>query len=308
MNHATMLEQIKAKIEHADPATLQSIWEIFDQTERRSTAVPEPAVGSAQNRADKKTVPTQPLKFSGENLTLEEYKSLSLDERGMLQWHLKQKNHQWLQETFSTLDAAWLVVVDSQVIASGKSLDDYPMPPQILEICQRTGKFPFIFINDQFVTIEEGISSWHETNKIGDFYPTISFALSSASNVAEIVGDFDTGASRTFVDYGFLTAHNIIQPDDTDYSEASLHLNQRFVYIAKLLRIVLPANSSEANTLDARIFCVPNWHLSPFVKINPNRVALIGRDILLKLKPKVLLDFEQRQTEIIASAAIKEQP
>jgi hypothetical protein len=45
--------------------------------------------------------------------------------------------------------------------------------------------------------------------------------------------------------------------------------------------------------------------MSPFVKINPNRVALVGRDLVLALKPKVLLDFDQRQTEIMNSIATK---
>ena len=75
-----------------------------------------------------------------------------------------------LQEKFATLNAAWLVVVDGKVIASGKSLKDEPMPPQILEICHRTGKFPFVFINDTFLAIEESASSWHATNDPDDFY------------------------------------------------------------------------------------------------------------------------------------------
>jgi hypothetical protein len=44
-----------------------------------------------------------------------------------------------------------------------------------------------------------------------------------------------------------------------------------------------------------------DWHISPFIKINPNRLALIGRDILLELQPKVLLDFAKRQTEIVTA-------
>jgi hypothetical protein len=163
MSHATMLEQIKAKIEHADLATLQSIWEIFDQSERRSAAAPEPAVGSAQNRADKTTVPGQPLQFVGQNWTLEEFERLSPEERAMLKWRLKEKNHSWLQEKFSTLGAAWVVVVDGKVIASGNSLRKKPMPPQLLEICRRTGKFPFVFVNDKLIAIEESVSTWHDT-------------------------------------------------------------------------------------------------------------------------------------------------
>ncbi len=65
MSHASMREHIKAKIEHADLVTLQSIWEILDQSERRSIAVPEPAVGSAPNRADKTAIPNRSLQFVG---------------------------------------------------------------------------------------------------------------------------------------------------------------------------------------------------------------------------------------------------
>jgi len=63
--------------------------------------------------------------------------------------------------------------MDGQVIASGKSLKDQPMQPQIAEIYRRIGKFPFVFINDAFMTIEESASAWHETNTPGDAYPIV---------------------------------------------------------------------------------------------------------------------------------------
>jgi len=80
-----------------------------------------------------------------------------------------------------------------------------------------------------------------------------------------------------------------------------LHLSQRFAYVAKWLQVELSPNSGAARNLLARIFCVSNWNLSPFVALNPNRTALIGRDILLELKPQVLLDFAKRQTEIVTA-------
>ncbi|MGH7456811.1 MAG: hypothetical protein ACRENG_36010, partial [bacterium] len=100
-----------------------------------------------------------------------EYERLSLDERGALQWRLKQRNRDWLQKQFAKLGAAWVVVVDGKVIASGKTLENKPMSPQILKICRRTGKFPFIFVNDKFITIEESISAWQTTIRAGDYYP-----------------------------------------------------------------------------------------------------------------------------------------
>jgi hypothetical protein len=238
------------------------------------------------------------LQFVGENLTLEEYEHLSLKERGLLNLRLKEKNHQWLQEKFSALKAAWLVVIDGGVIASGKSLKDEPMPPQILEICRSTGKFPFVFINDAFLTIEEGASTWHETNAPDDFYPTLPITLTAPQNDVAIVGDFDTGASHSFADHDFLLAQNLILPESGDAFKSSRHLNQPYFYVTKSVRFKLSAKSSLTRVAETKIRCAFDWRLSPFVNINPNRIALIGRDILLELKPKVLLDFEKRQTEI----------
>jgi hypothetical protein len=193
MSHATMLEHVKAELDNVEAEALQSIQEIIDKAKRKSAAMPEPAVGSSPSRAKKTTAASQPLKFIGENLTLEEFERLSLEERAMVKWRLKEQNHAWLQEKFSVLDAAWVVVVDGQVIASGRSLDDKPRQPQNLEICKRTGKFPLVFVNDKFITIEEGISLWHETKQAGDYYPTLPVTLRSAFGVVEVAGDFDTG-------------------------------------------------------------------------------------------------------------------
>jgi hypothetical protein len=159
MSHATMLEHIKAEVDHLDAAALQSIWEIIDRAKRQPDAGPRPPIGSTPSRADKTAGANRPLQFVGENLTLEEYEHLSLKERGLLNLRLQEKNHQWLQGKFSALKAAWLVVVDGEVIASGKTLKNKPRSPQISKICQRTGKFPFIFTDDKFMLIEEGISS-----------------------------------------------------------------------------------------------------------------------------------------------------
>jgi hypothetical protein len=120
-------------------------------------------------RTDCVTVSRQPLRFVGENLLPEEYQRLSLDERGTLQWRIKQQNHAWLQKQFSKLNAAWVVVIDGKIFASGKTLENKPMSPQILKICQRPRKFPFMFVNDKFITIEEGISAWQTTIRAGNY-------------------------------------------------------------------------------------------------------------------------------------------
>jgi hypothetical protein len=173
MSHQTMLEDLKAELDHLDAAALQSIREIINQTKHRLSQAPGTGRGAAASLIDIEA----PLPFVGDNLTPEEYERLTLQERGMLQWRLKQHNRFWLEETFAKLNAACLVVIDGKVIASGKTLKNKPRQKQILEICRRTGKFPFVFVNDKFITIEESISSWHKTNQVGDYYPTLPSAL-----------------------------------------------------------------------------------------------------------------------------------
>ncbi len=299
MSHEAMLADLKAELDHLDPAALQSIREIINQAKRRRSRTPEMKRRSAMPLIDIETIKDDNLQFSGENLAPEAYEKLTLEERSMMQWRLQMQNHFWLKKTFLQLDAAWLVVVDGQVIASGKTLKNLPMQPQVRKICRQTGKFPFIFVNDKFITIEETIAAWSKTTQAGDYYPTLPVTLRSASNIVAFVGDFDTGASHTFVDHDFLTAQNVIQPEPEDYPITSLHLNQRFTYVAKWLQIELPSTSVETRNLIARIFCVSNWRRSPFVALNPDRTALIGRDVMLELKPNLRLDFDKRQTEIL---------
>jgi len=297
MSHAILLEDIRTELEQLDDAALQSIRQIIDRAKRPRFRAPE--IGR------RPTVPLidleEPLPFVGENLTPKEHERLSLKERGMLKMRLKERNQQWLQENFAARRAAWLVVIDGKIIASGRSLRNQPMQPQILKICRRTGKFPFVFINDDFLAIEENASTWHTTTTPKDFYPTVPITFSSDSGAVQIVGDFDTGSAHIFANYDFLIAQNVIQPQAGDDTGVSRHLSRSFLYVTKFLRFTLSAKSDLPRAAEAKVYCVLDWHASPFVNINPNRTALIGRDMMLELKPRVLLDFDKRQTEIVTA-------
>jgi hypothetical protein len=301
MGHISTIEHVKAELDDVDAEALQSIREIIERSKRKSVVAPKPFIDASQNRSHSATATSEPLKFIGENLTLDEHKSLSIKERTLRKQQLKEQNYRWLRKKFSALGAAWLVVVDGQIIASGKSLKNRPMQPQISEICRRTGKFPLVFINDDFMLIEESASSWHATKEPGDFYPTIPITVSSGSHVVSLIGDLDTGAAQSFVDYDYLIARNIILPEIEDDYETSRHLGEAYHCVAKFLHVELSSKSGVTYAFEAAINCVLDWHISPFIKINPNRHALIGRDIMLELKPKVLPDFEKRQTEIVTA-------
>lgn len=241
---------IKNDLDGLDAEALRSIREIIARAKRQTAIGRDKNGGSALPPFVQAPFIPKPLQFVGENLTLEEFERLSLKERAMLKRRLKERNWQWLQEKFSALGAAWVMVINGEVMASGKTLKDKPRPPQTVEISQRLGKFPFVFVNERFITIEESASSWHKTVQTGDYYPTLPLAFRSASNVVELIGDFDSGASHTFVDYDFLVAQNIIRPVIGEEAETHLHLNERFDYFDKLVRIELPSTSGAPRSLE----------------------------------------------------------
>ena len=143
MSHESMIENIKANLDHVDPAALQSIWEIVNQSKSKSVLSSKSTGRSTFQRAASEE---RSAKFIGKNFTLDEYERLSPKERGMLQRRLKEQNHLWLKNKFSELKAAWLMVIDGEVIDWGKSLKNLPLARQNVDVFQRTGKFPFVFI------------------------------------------------------------------------------------------------------------------------------------------------------------------
>jgi len=130
----------------ADIATLKSIWQNLHEAKQKVGVSPD---------TTQKRIP----QFIGENLPFDQNRKLSIKERATNKLRLKNKNREWLLQKFKALHAAWLMVIDGQITASGKTLSDYPTPEQLLEVCHRTGKFPFLFINDEVMAIEESNSA-----------------------------------------------------------------------------------------------------------------------------------------------------
>lgn len=179
MSQEAMLETIKAELDDADAATLQSVWETLRQAKQSSTELPVAIGGQISRRSSTSAASEKPLVFIGENPPFDPNRNLSFEERATAKRHLKTQNREWLLQKFKELRAAWLMVVDGQVIASGAKLSQYPKKKQILAICHQTGKFPFLFINEDVLAIEEGSTSWHSTNAEDDFYPTAAVKFRS---------------------------------------------------------------------------------------------------------------------------------
>jgi hypothetical protein len=235
--------------------------------------------------------------FNGENASLQEYESWSDDQQAQYQSEAEKNNARWIEKKMRDLNAMWLIVIDGQIVASGPMLRTFPHDEEFDELCEKTGKFPFVFFSPRMFYIEE-TGSWHPTAIPGDSYPTVRIKLKNDASETELEADFDTGAMDTYLNLDFLLQHRLIMVKKRKIMKDSSHLGRNYRYITKSIWVEAKDKSGQRRQTRIVAICVTNWSHSPFVAINPNRTALVGRVTMLQLQPAVLLDFANRQTEV----------
>jgi hypothetical protein len=160
----------------------------------------EQAVAAAMKilRGAQTEPPAQPTdeKFSGRNITLEEYKALPREEKSRYHDEAEELNWRWVQKQLNSLQAKWIMVVDGQVVSHGATLKNFPGREDIVKICERTGKYPFAFFSPRIFAIEELSNPWHTTKDAGDAYPALSISLLGNNNRVQTEADFDTGVRK----------------------------------------------------------------------------------------------------------------
>jgi len=135
----TLVQEIATKVKIADESTISAVLELLVE---HGCELPEHLEESPE--------------FEGENPTLSEYEKLSLHQQCELQDAAANRNKSWIKQKYSELNATWLFVIDRDVVAYGSDLSSYPEDEFIDSMCQRTGKFPFVFIDERELLIEEG--------------------------------------------------------------------------------------------------------------------------------------------------------
>lgn len=244
---------------------------------------------------------TDKTNFKTNNISFDQYKTLSYEDRKQLHLLAVEENKVWIKNKLKEKHAAWIAVVDGVVVAFSNKIDNYPPDHQIREICQNTNKFPFIFVNDALLAIEESGLEWSETKYENDNYPTLGITISDSNktNSKSMIVDFDTGALGVFISFDLLLSAGIIEETLFDIPRVSSHLNQQYEYMFKsvILKIKNFPNNDN-NEVKKIISCIKNWQSSPFVHINPHRAGLVGRSIPNALQILIILDFKNRRTTI----------
>lgn len=257
----------------------------------------EQAVAQALEIIRKKIAPPATGNFINRNASLQEYLTWPDKRRRRYHSEAEEANAAWVEKKLRELNAMWLIVVEGEVIAHGHSFQKFPHEEEFDELCDRLGKYPFVFFSPRMFLIEE-TTRWHPTEIPGDAYPTIPLGLKSDTQTLQLDADFDTGALDIYLDLDYLTANGITTVTEKNLTQDSRHLGRLFSYIAKSLWLEMADKNGIARRIRVRALCVLNWAISPFTAINPNRRALIGRNVLFELRPRAILDFNDRSTEI----------
>lgn len=236
--------------------------------------------------------------FLSRNVSLEDYRLLPRPERRRYQSEAEMLNQRWIEERFQALEANWIMVIDGRIVKHGASLEDYPGDDEMRELRQQAGKIPFVFFSKFLLAIEEASLPWHKTTVPGDFYPTLSIVLSHSNNRSAVEADWDTGTIGCYGDLAHLINKGLVAIDPDDVEHEAHHLSQAYAYFTKEVLIEMVDTMGKSRRGRTGVICVDDWQRSPFVNINPHRTFLLGRKLLLNLRPRVTLDFDARQSEV----------
>lgn len=236
--------------------------------------------------------------FISRNITPEEYESLPRIEKRHYLAEAEKLNKRWIENQLNRLNAKWIVVIDGQVVMHGVTLDTYPEDEDFLALYEKTGQFPFVFINPRVFDIEERPTVWHKTRELDDAYPALSIAVLSKNKRFDTEADLDTGAMDCYCSLELLAANGVVKVHSKEFEYTSEHLSRPFIYFIKPLWLELIDDAGTSRKWRTSIFCVADWKLSPFTAINPNRTFLLGRSVLFNLRPRIILDFDARLTAV----------
>ena len=188
----------------------------------------------------------------------------------------------------------WVVIARKKgnIIASGMSKDE-PLQEDLRKLAEEVDAPVFTYSRPQI--IEEVCTGWSLKTAPDDYYPTVLFEFNSGQLIS---CDFDTGSPLSYISHEELKEKKLI--DELYWcSSSSMNLwGQTYYYYNHKLGCKLNGIS---NSVDITLRChiVQRWDRSPLIKNFKNRVGLIGRNLLLENKLKLLLDGENKKTDII---------
>lgn len=236
-------------------------------------------------------------------VTFEEFMQMEKSEQQNLRHKALHEKRDWIEHELTERNAKWMLVLGGTVERSSTSFDELPLKEEIYQIAGQKGFAPFVFVKEELVE-EHNTSRWAQIRQ-DDYYPTVPIFIASSDCPDEqlfecgkqMSADFDTGSHAIFFD---LTALESIGIDVSKHLGISnRHLSRTYDFVMSKIKIGVKTKQGNIKSTVFTVRAVDNWENSPFCLINPQRLALLGRNVLLKLRLKMLLNGECKATDIL---------
>lgn len=241
-------------------------------------------------------------------LPFDQYLEMTDKERMQIDINAWDKNRAWIERELDDRDAEWMLVIADEIVEWSDSLDNYPTSNKLEKLGKRYNLVPWVFVRPPL--IEEtsnvnGKSSWSALGR-DDYYPTLMVVAGNPgwdekqirNSGQSIVADIDTGCNRLFLDYNRVAENRIVIRTVLSRLQRAEHLGRRFSFYVFDIRIGVCDISGKMKIRNFSSYCVLNWSHSPFCLINPNRKALIGRNLILDFPLRLELDGGIRRTAV----------
>ena len=234
-----------------------------------------------------------PFKYS-----YKEFMNLTDEERDQVFEIAAEINSGFTNEFFEkNKNKDWIVIAKTpgNIIESGKSKDE----PDVDRLEKLAKKYDTpVFTYSRPKTVEQIGTNWPCKSNSDDYYPTVSIGFNSNGEQHILQGDFDTGSTHSFISYEVIMGMGVLERKPIIPASSKIIFGKRYRYYKIKLKCKLYGESKEKE-IELKCELVKNWKDSPQVFHYKDRVALIGRNLLLDNKVKLLLDGENKKTDIL---------
>ncbi|MBC8235413.1 hypothetical protein H8E77_38190 [bacterium] len=257
-------------------------------------------------------------------MTFEEYLVLPIERRHSLALELQKRNWHSIQSELIRRNAQWMLVCGGSVFEYSSNWKELPTDEKIKKIGHQQNKVPLVFVrnplveetawsplpaDDWYPTIPVyfGRAQWDDEQLVQQginsfsflFDQTFSFRKRKSLNGLFIISDFDTGAPFIFADNNQLIQEQILDWELVHNPFLGSHLGNAYAFFITELRVGVADEVGNVKSAPMQCRCVMNWASSPLRHVNPQRQALVGRNLLLILAFQVNLNGANLSTRLL---------
>jgi hypothetical protein len=220
---------------------------------------------------------------------LTRFRELSDDEKAELVRRADRIARERVDAELAARRAAWLVLVGDEVVLASGDVQAIPSAEDVLRLGEAKGLVAYLFEAPLIEELPGPLSSWTALGG-SDRYPTLRMTIEGTT----IVADLDTGSHGTLIDAD-------LAPVSGGTWFSGKHLGGSYLWSPARVDVEIACSKGENVRKPMAIRRVRDWKESPFVRINPQRAALAGRDLLRAFSLSLVLRSRDEETEVMTA-------